>query len=90
MDLKKVVLVVVGIVVGILMVVYVVIPTVDIFLERPDVEGFTGLAAFARFLPLLAVLALVVGGLLVLFRHSNRDGETPDPPTAIRFHWRRR
>ena len=41
MDLKEVVLAVVGIVVGILMVTHVVVPAVDTFLERPGLGGFT-------------------------------------------------
>jgi len=90
MDIKKVVLAVVGIVVGILMVTHVVVPAVDTFLERPDVADFTGLRAFALFLPLLAIMALVVGGLMVLFRRRARGEDTPDPPAAPRLPWRRR
>ena len=100
MDMKKVVLAVVGIVVGILMVTHVVVPAVDTFLERPDVGGFTGLEPFARFLPLLAIMALVIGGLLVLFRRGDRGdtdtghgGDAGLPPgytRQVRLPWRRR
>ena len=95
MDLKKVVLAVVGIVVGILMVTHVVVPAVDTFLERPDVGEFTGLEAFALFLPLLAIVAIVVGALLVFFRRRDREdtghdaGLPPGYTRRPRLPWRR-
>jgi len=99
MDLvRKVVIFVVVLVVGILIATALIPPAVDEVLDRPDTAGFLGLEQFLRLLPFLVVLAIVVGALLVLFKRA-RDREGPHygathglPPgytRRIRLPWRR-
>ena len=87
---KKVVLFVVVLVIGTILISTVVPPFIDTVLERGDVGQYTGLADFTRLIPVLMVMALFVGGMLVVFRRGD-SGEAPaDPPDVPRFPWRRR
>jgi len=89
---KKTVLFVVVMVVGVILISVVIPPFIDGILERGDVGQYTGLADFTRLVPVLMVMALFVGGLLVVFRRGDRDGDgdAPAAPVVPRLPWRRR
>jgi len=93
---RKAVIFVVILVVGILIITAVVPPAVDEVLARPDTASYTGLQQFLELLPMLAVLALVVSGLLLLFRSARRREYADTPPglppgytRRPRLPWRR-
>lgn len=93
---KKTVIFVVILVVGILIITAVLPPAVDEVLARPDVGSFTGLQQFLQLLPFLVVVALVVSGLLLLFRAAGRrddGGDSHGLPRGYTRHprlpWRR-
>lgn len=95
---RKVVMFVLVLVVGIMIVTTLIPPAVDDVLDRPDTAGYTGLEQFLRLLPFLAIVGLVVGGLLLLFKRSRDDSGpggdiTPGlPPGYVRrqrLPWRR-
>lgn len=95
---KKTVLFVVVLVIGTLLITYLIPPATDAVLARPDTAGYTGLEQFLRLLPFLAVVALVVGGILILFgRGDGGDTDTghdaglpPGYTRPVRLPWRRR
>ena len=91
MDLvKKTVLFVVVLIVGTILISTVVPPFVDTILARSDVGQYTGMADFTRLVPVLMVMALFVGGMLVVFRRGDSGEARADPPDVPRLPWRRR
>ena len=94
---KKTVIFVVILVIGIMLVSTLIPPATEAVLARPDAANYTGLVEFLRLLPFLATIALVVGGLLILFRRGAQDdsghGHDPGLPPGYtrspRFPWRR-
>ena len=66
MDLKRVVLFVVILVVGIPIIALIVPPAALTILERTDLATWTGLEGFVRLLPFFLILGLVIGDLIYL------------------------
>lgn len=93
---RKVVLFVLVLVIGIMLITVLIPPFADTILERADVAQYSGLDGFTRLLPLLATLGLVLGGLLLLFRSARRREYADTPPglppgytRRPRLPWRR-
>ena len=72
MDLKRVVLFVVILVVGIPIIALIVPPAALTILSRTDLATWTGLEGFVRLLPFFLIAGLVVGDLIYLLgaRHD--------------------
>ena len=65
--LKRIVIFVIVLVVGIFLVAYVVPPFVLSLLDRPDLASWTGFEPFVKAVPFVLILFLTVGALLILF-----------------------
>jgi len=96
--IKRIVLFVVVLVLGLVVVSALIPPAVDDALADPAVGNFTGLDAFLRLTPFLVLVGVVVGALMMLFARARRRvdhsvGATPVLPTGyirrVRLPWRR-
>lgn len=67
MDLKRVVLFILIMVIGIPIIALLVPPAALSVLERADLATWTGLEGFVRLIPFFLIVGLVVGDLMYLF-----------------------
>lgn len=71
---KRIVIFVVLIVLGLIVITSVILPQVSVALDRPDMATWTGLEGFLKMLPFVLVLGLVAAGIYSLWRRGEDDG----------------
>jgi hypothetical protein len=73
MNIGRVVMYVLGLVIGISVLIKLVPPAVKDLLDRPDVSEFTGLTEGLQLVPFVALAALVIGCMIGLFVEFGKD-----------------
>lgn len=72
--LKRVVIFVVLVVIGLVVITNVILPQVIVSLNIPGLSTWTGLEGFLKILPFILVIGLLVSGLSILWHRGKGDG----------------